>query len=324
MSQDEIRGVLRIYAAGGCGLNIASFFDGAGIEPGHSKAEIVYVDTSHSNLRDGINPNSIYLLDDVDGSGKIRKENHAAISKTVRDIVQKHAPGDLNVVVFSASGGSGSVFGPLIMSELLERDKTVVGIVVGSDESNITATNTMNTLKSLEAIAKKHSKPVVVNYSMNSNDVPRSKVDVECRHVISALSILGSKQNAELDSRDVANWVYFQRSTTAEAQLATFEVYLDGAEAARAPNPISIASLYDDTDAKQIELTPEYVTVGYPRNKIKDISSLHFIISLDGIHTISKLIQKRVEVMNQQRDSRVKHESILSSKDQVTDDGLVL
>lgn len=325
-------GNLRIFACGGAGINLASAFDqSAGrVEEGHCAPHLVYVDTSRSNLSENINQEHIALIEDVDGSGKVRRENSDKISRNIKAIIQKFAPMDFNIVVFSASGGSGSVFGPLIISELLQRDQSVVAVVVGSDESNITATNTINTLKSLEAIAQKTNAPVVIHYSHNNADTPRSSIDRECRMVIGAISMLASRQNAELDSRDIGNWVRFDRSTTAKAQLAMLDIYRDRKEAeVEATDAISIASLFNSTDAPPLNLVPEYHCAGYPihkiadaNGKVEDSAEIHYVITLDDVHQIAKMINHRVAELEQKRKARVQHGSILGDTE-IDDTGLV-
>ncbi len=325
-------GNLRIFAAGGAGINLASTFDQTAgtVETGHSIPHLVYVDTSRSNLRDTINPDHIALIEDVDGSGRVRRENSDKIAKNIKAILQKFPPMDFNIVIFSASGGSGSVFGPLIMSELLQRDQSVIGIVVGSDESNITAQNTINTLKSLESIAQKTQAPVVIHYSHNSREVPRSEIDRECRLVVAAISMLASRQNAELDSRDIGNWVRFDRSTSAKPQLALLDVFLSREAVEKEDNAISIASLFNSTDAPPLNVVPEYHCAGYPHAKITgpdgkkdDKGELHFVITLDDVHNIAKMINQRVSDLDQKRKARVQHGSILGNDD-TDDNGLVL
>lgn len=321
------QGTIRLYGCGGFGTNIASSFDRATgeIERGYAECHAVYIDTSRSNLRPDIKPENVFLLEDVDGSGKVRRENHGEISKTVKSIVQRYEPKDLNVVIFSASGGSGSVFGPLIMGELLERGATVVGIVVGSDESSITARNTLNTLKSLEAIAARVGAPVVICYEQNEREIKRSEIDRECRRVIGSLAILASRQNAELDTRDIANWAYFNRSTSVGPRLALFDVYGNNADAEAANQPISIASLYTNPDVDLLAIEPEYHAAGYPGTGVANFEeAMHFVITLGGVPIISKRMEAKIQEQEQRRASRVVHSTIVSETDEVSHDGMVL
>lgn len=317
-------GKLRVYGAGGAGVNVAGYFNKAAEEPNCARVMPAYIDTSRSNLRDDFAEDDIFILPNVDGSGKVRKENHKEISNVVKQILHQIEPGDFNVVVFSASGGSGSVFGPLLLQELLERKLTACCVVVGSDESIITATNTLNTLKSLEAIAKRADLPVVMYYEHNDRDRKRSEVDTQLHLVISTLAVLASKQNREMDSKDIANWLQFSKTTSVGAQLAQLEVFIDPQQVSEVRDPISIASIYTSEDTTPVAAVPEYHAAGYLSQVSDQYEQLHYVISIDAVPTIVGQIKDTLDQYHAHRNSRVKQASILSDNDETTDDGLIL
>ena len=328
MTEQELppHGILRLYGAGGAGINIiGSWNDMDGKKAvGTAECQVAYVDTSRSNLPPSIDQSKVYILDNVDGSGKVRSENHIEIARNIRSVVQKHPPGDLNVVAFSASGGSGSVFGPLLISELIDRKAPVVAVVIGSEESNITCSNTRNTLKSLESIAKKKGVPVVIYYQHNARDAKRSMVDIQCRYALAALAMLGSRQNRELDTKDLFNFLNFNKVTSVEPQLALLHVYNKPEEVDQASAPVAIASLLKDPDQASYSIIPEYASVGYPRERIDSFEQLHFVITLDGVQVIYKMIDDRLGEVTKASSARIKRDSIVSDSDEVTDEGLVL
>lgn len=319
-------GVLRLYGAGGAGTNIIGSWHSLDdqSDTGTAKVKIAYADTSRSNLPETIDDSKIFLLAEKDGSGGVRRENHVDISRNVPGLLQKHPPGDVNVVAFSASGGSGSVFGPLIVKELIKNGAPVVAIVIGSEESAIRRANTLNTLKSLDNIARTSNVPVVVYYAHNAPNIKRSQVDIQCRYVLASLAILASRKNRELDSADVAHWLNFPKVTSVEPQLSLLHVYNDAVDVDGASQPISIASLLKDADEPTYTVMPEYSTTGYPREKISNFTQLHFVITIDGVRVIDKMLNERLNDANKQAGARVKQDSIVKSSDQVTDDGLVL
>lgn len=100
-------GNVTVYCCGGAGINIGSFFEQYRdrSEPGFSLLSTIYIDTSHSNINKNIPDEFTYIFDGLDGSGKVRKENAEAISISVLDILHKFKPGDLSIVISSASGG---------------------------------------------------------------------------------------------------------------------------------------------------------------------------------------------------------------------------
>lgn len=324
-----MKGKLRIYCTGGAGINIGSIYADVVDELGVALTHAVYVDTSRSNLtRAGIDKDELtFLLKDVDGSGKVRRDNHEAIAKNIKQLVQQHPPMDFNVVVFSASGGSGSVFGPLILQELLNRKLPAIAVVIGSNESAITAQNTVNTLKSLESVAKRAEVPVVMHYSENTSDIKRSDVDHRARVMIGAIAYLTSGENSEMDTRDVLNWVQFHHTTKVGPCLATVEFYSHAEDANKTVNPISIASLYASPDNQDLTAVPEYHTTGYPLNDIEILHStpgIHYVISNEEVPDIYKHAQAVLNEIDERRNARVKQESLIDASDDVSDTGLVL
>lgn len=319
-------GNLRAYCCGGAGINIGKYFAAAQTEAGYAKILATFIDTSRSNLNGSkIGEDNIYLLPNVDGSGKVRKENYNEISGVIKQILLQHKPGDFNVVICSASGGSGSVIGPLLVRELQERELPVVIVLVGSDESAISAQNTINTLKSLEAISKATNTPVVMYYDHNEQGKPRSEADERMRYVISSLAILTSRQNDELDSRDIANWLSL-KTTTVGARLALLEVCKDINSVNKITNPISVASLLISPDEPTADISPEYACAGYVTHKeaLQGTSSIHYVITTDAVNKIGANIQDKINNLEEIRRSRVQQNGLLTSSDVTTNDGLVL
>lgn len=318
------KGTMAVYGCGGFGVNITKTFekDAGNDIPGHAIVTPYYVDTSRSNLESDIDDSRIFILQGVDGSGKVRKTNHPAIAENVRLLLKQFQPAEFNIVVFSSSGGSGSVFGPLLISELQKRGVPVVGIVVGSDESVITANNTLNTIKSLENIAIRNGVPTVMYYEHNRPGQKQSDVDARCTGVIGRLSTLVSRENHGLDTKDIRNWADYTQSTDVEPRLARLHVYSTNEDAEAAlTQPISLASLYESKDSVATSLTPDYITSGYPRAKMDYLKLSHFAVTMETIPEISREITEKVAEMERNKQARVVHASLVSS---VGDEDLIL
>lgn len=214
---------------------------------------------------------------------------------------------------------------PLLVGELLARKLPVIAMVVGSDESTITAQNTMNTLKSLESISKKAGCPIVIQYEHNGSDIKRSEVDTCFLKAIASLSVLTSKQNAELDSQDILNWVHFHRATKVEPGLALLNICRSNEALSEVDDPVSIASLYASPDEDTAEVTPDYYCAGYPREEaVKDHLPVHFALTVNGLDQISKRLTNHLDQLDEHHRARVAPESLLSANDVIEDDGLIL
>lgn len=319
---------IRLYGCGGLGANIVSFFDREMDEPNVAEFQIAYVDTSRSNIQPHFDESKISVLEGMDGSGKLRKENADAIHENIRKILLDHPPGDFNVVVFSASGGSGSVIAPLIVRELLSNRIPVVAITAGFEESLISAQNTLNTLKTLEAISDQVKQPVAVFYRHQDAKTVRSAIDDELRLAISYLSVLVSGKNAELDRMDILNWLFYHRVTSISPTLV-------GLEFANNPEILSqfdkstvvtVASIYANYDHTALPIIPEYQCSGYSRHLSDglNIQSMHFILDTGIIRAEFESLKQILDGHINFRSARVAHKSVVESTDTVQKNGLVL
>lgn len=317
-------GKVKMFGCGGLGVNFAANYLNSKGGEGFAAIDASFIDTSRSNLTPEIPEEKIYILENTDGSGKVRRENHAQISSSIKHILQSQQPAEFNIVVFSASGGSGSVLGPLILAELLARGLSAVVLTVGSSESNITANNTVNTLKSLAAISKKESTPVVTYYLHNGGDNTRSVVDKQLSFAASCLSYLASRQNAELDTKDVSHWLRYNHSTEVAPQLSLLDIFIDQKSAKSITDPISVASLYADRDQPHLnDPVPDYSATGYFQHPVQDIGEIHFVISTQHLSSTYERLEDTRNDYNARRDSRVQVRNIVNM-DEAQDDGLVL
>jgi hypothetical protein len=326
------RGKVRVYACGGCGVNIGSMLEKWRPDPSPTIAQldIAYIDTSRSNLKHVNAPaDRIYLFDGLDGSGQIRKENVKDISVKVADILETFEPQDLSIVLHSACGGSGSVIGPSIVSALLEAKKSVVVLMVGSADTRLDALNTMNTLKSYDSIAKMRGLPVVLSYQQNSRENKRDSVDDQMVGTAVSLAILWSGNNRELDSKDLHNFVNYHIPTTFEPQVAHLTLLQpDGSLSEEVGQVISVATLAKRGQDTALDPAPEVQYRGFladdAPDRLQAAMPTHFFVTdgiLDEVNSMLKTTLKQHEV---QQQSRTTKEGFLTDADKPTHSGLVL
>lgn len=319
-------GKIRIFGCGGCGINLAKILLAQKGLEGMADLDVSLIDTSYSNVTDKDQDKFFLISEEGEGSGKVRRDNAGTISDNIRSCLMTHEAAGFNVVIFSASGGSGSVIGPLLMKELLDREIPVIGIVVGSSESSITATNTLNTIKSLSALGQQCDKPMVISYTHNSRDVKRSEVDEIATATALSLAVLNSQRNDELDQRDVRNWVFYNHGTSVNAQLSILEVCRTEDAAKKVGAPISVASLLTDKDAPAPEIYPEYSCIGYHDGPILgQIDEVHYLISVNGIGDLVKMREEDVAKFQESTLSRTSPtKNLMADTDVDAGTGLVL
>lgn len=328
------RGQIRLFACGGGGINIGKFLSKyEHPQQGMTFAQLntVYVDTSYANVgAENVTASNVMIVGEGDGSGSLRRENAETIVEHIPSLLLKHPPMDLNIVVFTSAGGSGSVIGPSIVSELLARDELVLVVTIGSRETSKYAENTLNTLKSLEAVARLRKKPVVMYYEENNDQRKRSQVDTGIVSTFGPLLALFSRNNAELDSQDLFNWINYHRVVDGVTPaLSRLEVLSRVNQHAKG-EVISVATLTSIERGTEIDLggqIPEHQCVGFISQDISEtlIEALpaHFAIT-DDVHSVIKDLQDTLSKVEEIRNARVKRTSFVSDEEISADNGLVL
>jgi hypothetical protein len=327
------RGKVTVYAAGGAGINIANSLDGRqpASDPTYAQMDISYIDTSRANLKGkSINPDAIYLIggdhEEKDGSGKKRDTHFEDIKDCTGDILQKYPAGDLSIVINSLSGGSGSVIGPLLVRALVKAGKPVIAVAIVTTTSKTEIENSLNTLKSYEGIVSALNAPVTLALYHNNADTPRTVVDNEVRGLVASLMMLYSRQNTELDSQDLFNWLRFDRRTSFEPQLSALEVVHQDYQAKVEGEVISVATLTTPDIDAQLTTIPEYHCQGFVMSaEATALRSLprHYFITSNFFARTNKMLLKYVEQFGQQREARTKRNTMLTNNDVVDDTGMV-
>lgn len=329
---------IRIYAAGGGACNIVSELEATRGKPDDGFASTLpcYIDTSKSNLiGKKIDDAHTYFFEGMDGSGKVRAANFEEISKNALAILQKFKPTQFNIVVHTASGGSGSVLGPVIVSELKARGEQVIVITVGSTDTRIEIENTIKTLKSYESIAALRKSPVVMHYVQNTEEFSRQIVNKQVKYAISLLCGLFSGQNEELDTADLKNWMEYLKFSGGAAQLSSLNFVTQQKSPDTYGTIVSVATLaVPDMSTRLIDTVPAYQCVGYVPEKwrvgspdsIQLIGNepIHYTISTDFITRSTNALTANLKEVDSAYASRVARTSILERDDQRTENGLVL
>lgn len=327
---ETVKGKVRLFCAGGAGMNIGKnleVYRGVN-EPGRAELFISYVDTSRSNFDDRVDQDSVYLIDGLDGSGKIRRENYQAISERIRDILQNFPPMDLNIVVSSGSGGSGSVIAPSLVSELLLDNQPTIVILIGATDTRTDIDNTYKTIMSYDSVCKLREAPIPIVYLENSKNTPRAKVDETINQIISVLMFMYSRENSELDSRDLFNFLNFHRVSSYTPRLASLNMYHGTIPADVASSTITVASLYTSGADNNLEFKPEYQCVGYLADGVsealKEITPIHFTTSANLFSAVVKNLKKELDDMSKAQKARIEETPITDHTTLSTGNGLIL
>lgn len=310
---------VRVYCAGGLGMNIGSTLMGDGYD-------VCYIDSSKSNENHNVDPSNVCYVSGikgVGGSGGHRANNYRPIQEKIPGFLDDFPPADLNIVVFSLSGGTGSVAGSLIVSHLLRNNHPTAAVVLGDPTSEKFLENTINSLKTLEGISGTTGLPVVINYHENG---PQSwgETDELIRYAIDSLATLGSQKNAYMDVMDVTNFFQYSNVTNAISQLACLDIFDSRQGASKSVEPIAIASLYTNRDEYVNFGDAKYTIYGFPNKPIMGGDQLHFVINHSGVEPIVAELNDHKAELSRKYSAQKQRKSLVDRDDNVDENGFVL
>lgn len=316
----KIRNSVSIYGCGGAGIDLVNQLidqDNSGL----AYVNAAFLDSSQSNFKDRWDPNTCYVLKGVDGAGKERSINYPIIARAVDDVLLSHKPSDLNILVFSGGGGTGSVFSLKIAEALWAQNKAVLLFVIGSTESGKTTKNVLDTIYSIDSMARKQNASAVMWYDNNGSNVRNKEVDVQVLTAIRAVLDLYSGLHHGMDSADVLNWARPSVGAKVAPQLCLLDVSDSRAEAIEFESPISVAELRGDDYRGDGSIPADYNAYGERREKGKD--SLYFTIYTHGLEKIMDELKSVSEDFARRKASREKlTSSVMKNDDASQDDGM--
>lgn len=310
-------GKVALYLCGGTGCNIGAGFIGMRDDTAAGFASIkpYFIDTSRSNLSDKISEEDILIIKGTtqrDGSGMKRDENYIPIREAIKDVLLKHRPLDINIVVFSLAGGTGSIAGPLVVRELLDRGLPVIAVAIGSTDSVIAATNTLDTLESLDGAANSLGKVLPIFYVANTPEMTQSEVDQRCAMTIAQITLLAGRQIKGVDVSDVYNFLNYNRVTQVRPGVASFDVYTSDSELLEGCRPVSMISIYENKDSPRINARPDYLVTGFLDINLNGSKQAHFVIDVESPgkwHKDAKAVADSMEEASAARPKQARMEA---------------
>lgn len=305
---------MTVYACGGCGVNVGRAIKDLNID-------VYFIDGSDSNMK-GIDRDKTFLVPEMSGAGKNRALTHEHFSEVAEDVLITFKPSEnLNIVISSLSGGSGSVLAPTLVKELVSRDLPVIVIGIDSRSSVIELTNTYKTLKSYKGVSSVTKKCVSLFYIENTS---RKEADQRAVQFINLLSLLTDKQRTEEnDVTDLFNFINFNIVTDNQPSVSFLEV---GENEPVTPEKgvavISTILMTTNREANIHPVIPEYLSTAIIVDKDYGLSD----IRLDNtLGRLPKLLNSLESEIQQHHDSkRVNKHVDIDVSDDIEENGIVL
>jgi hypothetical protein len=320
-------GKLRIYACGGAGIGIGKYFEPerGSRTAGYAELDPVYMDTSKASTF-GVPSEHFYQLPEANGSGGVRRYNGADIVKYTGEMLQKFPLADVNIIIHSTTGGSGSVMGPSIASEALAQGKTAIVFSIGGDDTKNYIVNTIGTMESYEGIVETREKSIVLQYLQNGIDGTIEEVDAKVHLMVSCLTVLFSGQNKNLDARDLVNVFHPENVTSFAPQVGVLSIHREKLNLGSDVNLMTVATLNNDLNNTKLDRPVEFQRVGVPVHPGADQDMrfpLHFVVADGFLDTVMKSLRKQLADYETREGARVVKNKLSNGTTKKTSNGLV-
>lgn len=222
VDQTSTSGVsITLVGAGGAGANLVRPFVND-----HRINKLYRFDTSLTNVK---GDEKVNILTNGSGSGSNRAENAADIQREIDKLSDKHlGVNDVAIVVFSLGGGSGSVVGPLLLREYCRKGVRPIAVLIADTTSAVSAKNTLNTLKTITAIANNNGLYIPVLLFTNDNVNRRGAVDELVLTHVSTLIALLTSPTYEVDRNDRLNWINSSKVSNASSGVKIIKLSTEG------------------------------------------------------------------------------------------------
>lgn len=321
-------GAIRLYNTGGGGIGVGKYFEPERdqVNPGYARLFPVYMDTSKASVF-GVPDEFFFKLPETNGSGGVRKYNGADIIRYTGEMLQKFPPMEHNIVIHTSTGGSGSVMGPSIVSELLAQGKSVIVFVIGGDDTKNFIENSIATMESYGNIAKLRECGLITRYLQNGLDGTIEEVDKAIQLDISCLAVLYSGQNKNLDDRDLHNWARFVDVTTYGPQVGELSIHKQSLDLQPGSNLISVATLNGDLNNTRLNHPVEFQRVGVPMTIVTKqeplMYPLHFAVTDGYLDKVIRNLSRQLADYNTKAEARVIRNELGNSNKPAQKNGIV-
>ena len=189
-----------VYGVGGAGINQLRL----ALPDLVGRVSYARIDTSRANLQH----DEQAIIIGGGGSGLVRSLNVEATVKALAGLPDENLGlSDVNIVLFSLSGGSGSVIGPLLIGDITRRKKLVIALTIASTQSEKHTKNTLQTLQSLRKVTENSSLYLPITIFNNSSQGGPAAVDRAFPYKLARLVDLLTAPTFEIDKNDRQHWL---------------------------------------------------------------------------------------------------------------------
>jgi len=341
-----MKGNLHIIGLGGAGINITKYVadELKKLEETMAKVDDMYIDTTDKtiqNYRGKLDrftkiTSSKFDAIELDGTGGERKNVEVVedITNNIAKFMNKNLPNNPNdyyVLIASASGGSGSIISAILAKALRSKDYTTIVVLVGDSSNLLNINNTINTITSMQSIAKltKTALPIVFfNNTVDGNTTPATEkaVNDKILKMLSIISLFTSGCNQNLDHEDMRKFFNPNRYKTFNVNQGIYNLGAFDKELTD-PNTLLVRTLIKEgVDDIKIDAKILHNKVGVVCKKNEDFVENYPLFLTFRHNIMSKIVKDlKQEYEELEQLKRIRYDDFEALDEAIEDDsGLVL
>lgn len=303
---------LNYYLCGGAGINIGIELKQTTRTPVNKGAYLVGLDSSDANPSMGMFDVEHMKQAGSDtatrGSGKKKTTNYLQAEEFVESVITKHKPTDINVVVGSTAGGTGSMLTTLVIRNLAKRNLPFIAIFINDFTSLQEMENAVGTLRSTAAQTSKNflNTPIPFMAFNNEENVTRGEVNRNIVGQLDLLSIVMTDENEEADYTDIKNTLTYSRHYGVAPALSHIRFFSkEQAMNYEGKRPVAVISLFESKESIVPRFTGTVIrTTGiFAENSVRPagIDELHMV--MDHGEYLGEINQMLSDYRSQKRDA---------------------
>ncbi len=319
------RPLISVYFCGGTGFNLGSrVYDSMKNNPA---IKCYFLDTSTSNNKEINTQENTMILGSGQGSGSSRGENAKSIRDRIPSVLKEFRPGVFNILVGSASGGSGSTIMNEMHRELSIRELNSVSVMTGTRSSMTNIRNMHNTFQSYALVTKNYKRPSLVNLRIQEPGESRDRVDALVLNNLTLLTLLFSGKDDKLDITDLSHLINYPKVTGFAPAVASLELFINTVEIEKNETIYAVGTIARVGAVTDITPAPQYQPVGFIPSEsdlmdvFSDIDVLHWAVVGNSFDGLMQELKTSVEEFDEQSKAH-RPTDMLSGVD--TDDDIVI
>lgn len=246
---------MNFILCGGAGINIGKLLRKSNLNPRVPAATYLALDASGNNPipeEYNIPLERVTVAGDptvlANGSGKVRSTNYQQAQPFVDNVMVKHGAGVFNIVVFSGSGGSGSILATLVIRWLKQNGYRFIAVNINDYTSTVEMDNAVKTMTGLATQTQENFLNAAIPHIPfeNTPNLTRGEVDRDIVNKISTLSLFTTGSNEEQDLQDLLNILDYSTHYKVPAALSRISFYDDPTKY-KGPKPVAVVSLFSSS-----------------------------------------------------------------------------